>query len=110
MIGGNLLRKARRYMIYNLSTFDCFTEKERVLYNSYGKCSKKDDKAILRKMFDDEVGSFKGVRTIVDSRIKFNGERKLEKMIAGFENECVRLSELVLCQDLVQNKMRGSAS
>lgn len=93
MIGGNLLRKARRYMIYNLSTFDCFTEKERALYNSYGKCSKKDDKTILRKMFEDEVSSFKGVRTIVDSRIKFNGERKLEKMIAGFENECVRLSE-----------------
>ena len=91
--GGKLLVEARRYMIYNVSTFDCFTDTERALYNSYSKSSKKDDKAVLRKMFDDKVGSFKGVRAIEDNRIKFNGERKLEKIIAGFENECVRLSE-----------------
>lgn len=80
-------------MIYNVSTFDCFLDTERALYNSYSKSGKKDDKAVLKKMFEDEVKSFKGIRSIADNRIKFNGERKLEKMIASFENECVRLSE-----------------
>lgn len=89
----NLLVEARRYMIYNVSTFDCFTDTERELYNKYSKCNKKDDKADLKKEFEDEVKSFKGVRSIEDNRIKYKGERKLEKMIAGFENECVRLSK-----------------
>lgn len=91
--GGKLLVEARRYMIYNVSTFDCFTDTERELYDKYSKCNKKDDKFGLKKEFENEVCSFKGVRVIENSRIKFKGERKLEKMIAGFENECVRLSE-----------------
>jgi len=59
-----LLKKARKYMIYNLSTFDCFTEKERALYSSYSNYSKKEDKPILGKVFEDEIKLFKGIRTI----------------------------------------------
>lgn len=80
-------------MMLNLSTFDCLTQEERALYNSLGKASDKDKK-ILRAKYLEEISLFKGAREIHDSCIyNSDGEPRENNVIAGFENECVRLSE-----------------
>ncbi len=81
-------------MIYNLSTFDCLTNEERKLYNDYSKCNKEDKKDELREKFEREIESFDSVRTVIKEKLFYkNNERRLDKVIAGFENECARLSE-----------------
>lgn len=87
------INDVRRFLIFNLSTFDCLTEEERKLYNKYKKCNKKDEKADNRKAYEDKIASFSGIRSIPDKAIYYDGVRRLDKMIAGFENECVRLSK-----------------
>lgn len=61
--------KARRYRIFQLSTHDCMTEDERDLYNKYVECTNDADKKILRRLFEDTVKSFSGIRSIPDSRL-----------------------------------------
>lgn len=85
--------EARRYMIFNLSTFDSLTPEERALYTAWEK-AKDRDKKILRAKYDQEVEGFTGIREIQKSNIyEDNGQPRDSKVIAGFENECIRLSK-----------------
>ena len=62
--------KARRYRIFQLSSFDCMTEKERVLYDKYEECNNKAEKMILHEVFEKEVKNYKGIRSIPDERLR----------------------------------------
>lgn len=91
--------KARRYRIFQLSTFDCLIEDERVLYNAYKKCSDKKEKRRLRRIFEKAVANFNGVRCIPDSRLhKKNKDGTLsdeyikEIQIPLFEGEMARIA------------------
>ena len=61
--------KARRYRIFQLSTHDCMTEDERVLYDKYIECNNVSEKKVLRRLFENTVQSFEGIRSIPDSRL-----------------------------------------
>lgn len=90
----NTIAKARRYMMFNLSIFDCCTENERMTYRQYKKASKTEDKQEIIKELLHIVMSFSETRKI-DKKALYdkNNEPVINKLIAGFENECVRLSE-----------------
>ena len=81
-------------MMFNLSIFDCLTEKERKLYNKYKANNKADERQEIKKEILKGVKHYSGIREI-DKKVLFNrnGEAIIAKLIAGFENECVRLSE-----------------
>ncbi len=80
--------------MFNLSVFDCLTEKEREIYNQYKSKSKPDEKQIAKEELLKSVRSYSNAREI-PKRSLFNKEDEpiISKLIAGFENECVRLSE-----------------
>ena len=62
--------KARRCRIFQLSSHDCMTEKERVLYNKYVECKDKTEKKILRGIFENMVKNFDGIRSIPNERLR----------------------------------------
>lgn len=82
-------------MMFNLSVFDCMTDEERILYNTWKKAKKKD-KDTAQKMYQKELDSFSGVRAIPTDKIFKDELPRLDKVIAGFENEVVRM-----CSDFV---------
>ena len=99
---GNI--KARRVRIYKLSTFDTFTDEERVLNEAYKKADTKE-KATLKKIRDDKIASYKGIRKVNRKRLYTyehdkNGKaidvsetENINKQIALFESEMVRYTE-----------------
>lgn len=97
----NIIPKARRFMLFNLSVSDTLTDEERALFNAYDKTGNKDDKAIMKNLYHDKIKSFTGVRTIDHKKIyQEDGSPCLNKVIAGFENEAVRLcSSFVFDED-----------
>ena len=91
--------KARRYRILQLSTHDCLTEKERVLYDKYRECSDSSDKKILRGIFEDEIKKFSGARSIPDNRLhkknkdgSLSEEYRKEIQNPLFEGEMARIA------------------
>ncbi len=90
----NGIPKARRYMLFNLSVSDTLTDEERALFNAYDKTSNKDDKEIMKNLYHEKIKSFTNIR-MVDSKKLYqsDGSPRLDKVIAGFENEAVRLCE-----------------
>lgn len=81
-------------MIFNLSIFDCLTEKERKLYNKYKANNKTDGRQSIKKEILKSVKDYSEIRKINKNALfDKNGEAIISKLIAGFENECVRLSE-----------------
>lgn len=79
--------------MFNLSTFDCMTSVERAFYNSWKKAADKDKK-IMREEYQNKIEEFCEVREIsFDCIYEKNNIPKEDKVIASFENECVRLSE-----------------
>ena len=86
--------------MFNLSIFDCRTKEERKLYGKLEKV-KNEEKQNIKTELMDAVKSFSGIRTI-DKKVLFdskNGEAKVDKLIAGFENEAVRLSPLLVYEE-----------
>lgn len=95
--------KLRRVRIYKLSTFDTFTDEERALNEAYKKASTKD-RAALKKIRDDKIESYNGIRKI-DRKKLYTYEYKdgkpivetesenINNQIALFENEMVRYTE-----------------
>lgn len=113
-----LLNKPRRVRIYKLSTFDTFTEEERALNEAYKKAGIKE-KATLKKIRDDKIASYKGIRKI-DRKKLYTYERdkdgnvieveNVNKQIELFESEMVRysesnLEEFPLVMDIVYMKI-----
>ena len=96
------MNKPRRVRIYKLSTFDTFTDEERALNEAYKKAYAKES-ATLKKIRDDKIASYEGIRKIDRKRLytyEYNKEGKLieeseniNKQIALFESEMVRYSE-----------------
>lgn len=96
------MNKPRRVRIYKLSTFDTFTEEERVLNEAYKKAGIKE-RATLKKIRDDKIASYEGIRKIDRKRLytyEYDKDGKLleeseniNKQIALFESEMVRYSE-----------------
>ncbi len=91
--------EARRYRIFQLSTHDCMTVDERILYDSYIKCNEKKRKKELRRIFEELVENFKGIRSIPDNRLyKVNEDgtlsREYKKDIQNpmFESEMARIA------------------
>ena len=62
------MNKPRRVRIYKLSTFDTFTEEERVLNEAYKKAGIKE-RATLKKIRDDKIASYEGIRKIDRKRL-----------------------------------------
>ena len=96
------MNKPRRVRIYKLSTFDTFTDEERALNEAYKKASIKE-RTILKKIRDDKIASYEGIRKIDRKRLytyEYNKDGKLteeseniNKQIALFESEMVRYTE-----------------
>ena len=98
------MNKPRRVRIYKLSTFDTFTDEERALNEAYRKAGIKE-KAVLKKIRDDKVTSYEGIRKI-DRRklytyrydkdgnpIDKSETENINMQIALFESEMVRYTE-----------------
>ena len=89
----NAIRKPKRYMLFNLSVFDSWTDEERVLYSAY-KRAKKDEAPTLKELYDEKLRSYVGIRKIGKSAMfQKDGDIRLDKVICGFENEAVRLCD-----------------
>ena len=98
------MKKPRRVRIYKLSTFDTFTDEERVLNEIYKKAGIKE-KATLKKIRDDKIASYEGIRKIDRKRLftyEYDKDGKVidaseientNKQIALFESEMVRYTE-----------------
>lgn len=98
------MNKPRRVRIYKLSTFDTFTEEECVLNEAYKKAGIKE-KATLKKIRDDKIASYEGIRKIDRKRLFTYGYDKdgkvidasetenTNKQIALFESEMIRHTE-----------------
>lgn len=96
-----LLNKPRRVRIYKLSTFDTFTEEERALNEAYKKAGIKE-KVTLKKLRDNKIASYEGIRKIDRKKLYTyecdkNGNvietENVNKQIELFESEMVRYSE-----------------
>ena len=95
-IDKNVIKPARRYSIFRLSTFDCITEEERREYNRC--CNKKLTQEEKQKRVDElveEIDAYKGIRVIPEQNVYVNGEPRISKIIARFEDECARLTGLL---------------
>ena len=96
------MSKPRRVRIYKLSTFDTFTDEERALNEAYKKAGIKE-KATLKKIRDDKIASYEGIRKIDRRRLytyEYDKDGKvveesesINKQIALFESEMVRCTE-----------------
>ncbi len=98
------MNKPRRVRIYKLSTFDTFTEEERILNEAYKKAFAKD-KAVLKKIRDDKIASYEEIRKIDRKKlytyeygrdgkpIDSSETENINKQIALFESEMVRYTE-----------------
>lgn len=91
--------KARRYRIFQLSTYDCLSEDERILYDTYNECSDKNKKRSLRGIFEKTVAGFNGIRTIPDNRLykrnkdgTLTDEYRKEIQNPMFEGEMARIA------------------
>lgn len=94
------MNKLRRVRIYKLSTFDAFTDEERALNEAYKKSGTKE-RAVLKKIRDDKISAYEGIRKI-DRKKLYTYEYKdgkpimatesenIDKQIALFESEMVR--------------------
>ena len=51
-------------MMFNLSIFDCLTEKERKLYNKYKANNKADERQEIKKEILKSVKHYSGIREI----------------------------------------------
>lgn len=101
LIMGKETNKLRRFRIYKLSTFDTFTDEERALNESYKKANPKD-KPLLKKIRDNKIASYEGIRKI-DRKKLYTYEYKdgkpieetenINNQIAVFENEMLRYTE-----------------
>ena len=101
------MNKPRRFRIYKLSTFDTFTDEERALNEAYKKAGVKE-KAALKKLRDDKIASYVGIRKIDRKKlytyeygkdgnaIVASETENVNKQIALFENEMVRYTEHLL--------------
>ena len=96
------MNKPRRVRIYKLSTFDTFTEEERALNEAYKNAGIKE-KATLKKIRDNKIAFYEGIRKIdrkklytyeydKDGKVITESEN-INKQIALFENEMVRYTE-----------------
>lgn len=63
LVEESLMNKPRRVRIYKLSTFDTFTDEERVLNETYKNASPKE-KALLKKIRDEKIASYKEIRKV----------------------------------------------
>lgn len=96
------MNKPRRVRIYKLSTFDTFTEEERVLNEAYKKAGIKE-RATIKKIRDDKIAAYEGIRKVDRKKLytyEYDKDGKLleeseniNKQIALFESEMVRYSE-----------------
>lgn len=96
------MNKPRRVRIYKLSTFDTFTDEERALNEAYKNAGIKE-KATLKKIRDDKIASYEGIRKIDRKKLYTYGYDKdgklteesenVNKQIALFESEMVRYTD-----------------
>lgn len=96
------MNKPRRIRIYKLSAFDTFTEEERALNEAYKKAGIKE-RATLKKIRDEKIASYEGIREIDKKKLytyKYDKDGKvieesenINKQIALFESEMARYTE-----------------
>lgn len=98
------MEKLRRVRIYKLSTFDTFTDEERALNEAYKKSNTKE-RAVLKKIRDDKIASYEGIRKIDRKKLytyEYDEDGKIivpsetentNKQIALFESEMVRYTD-----------------
>lgn len=96
-----ILNKPRRIRIYKLSMFDTFTEEERALNDLYKNATGKN-KPFAKKIRDEKIASYKGIRKIDKNRlytydyddknnlIEGTEQENIDKQIALFESEMAR--------------------
>lgn len=115
------MNKPRRVRIYKLSTFDTFTDEERALNEAYKKSGVKE-KAVLKKIRDDKIASYEGIRKIDRKKlytyeydkdgnpIDASETENINKQIALFESEMVRntgnpLNDFPLIMEIIYMKI-----
>ena len=79
------LNKPRRVRIYKLSTFDTFTEEERALNEAYKNAGIKE-KATLKKIRDNKIAFYEGIRKIDRKKLYTYEYDKDGKVITESEN------------------------
>lgn len=118
------LNKPRRIRIYKLSTFDTFTEEERALNEAYKKTGIKE-RATLKKIRDDKIASYEGIRKIDRKKLytyEYDKDGKvikesedINRQITLFESEMMRYTEnnldgFSLIMDIVYMKIAYQTS
>ena len=118
------MNKPRRIRIYKLSAYDTFTEEERALNEAYKKAGIKE-RATLKKIRDEKIASYEGIRKIDRKKLytyEYDKEGKvieesenINKQIALFESEMARYTEndldgFPLIMDIVYMKIAYQTS
>ena len=118
------MNKPRRIRIYKLSAFDTFTKEERALNEAYKKAGIKE-RATLKKIRDEKIASYEGIREIDKKKLytyKYDKDGKvieesenINKQIALFESEMARYTEndldgFPLIMDIVYMKIAYQTS
>ena len=80
------MNKPGRVRIYKLSTFDTFTDEERVLNEIYKNASPKE-KALLKQIRDEKIASYKDIRKISGKKLYTYLYDKDKNIIGGSEAE-----------------------
>lgn len=117
--------KLRRLRIYKLSTFDTFTDEEKALNEAYKNACIKE-KSVLKKIRDDKIASYKGIRKIDRKKLytyEYDKEGNItspelentNKQIALFESEMIRytekpLEDFPLIMEIVYMKVANQAT
>lgn len=116
------MNKPRRLRIYKLSIFDAFTKEEKALHDVYKKANKKNEKSLLKKLRDEKLASYEGIRKIDRKKLYTYGydnnnkpddtteQENTNKQIALFENEVARYAndfkeEFPLVMEIVYMKI-----
>lgn len=85
------IKQPMRYMIFEVSTYDALTPEERAMYDGYTNTKRdKNNRESARNELIKKVRAFTGIREIPEEKLYRNGYPKEEKVIARFEDECVR--------------------
>ncbi|MCM1160637.1 MAG: hypothetical protein NC412_05375 [Roseburia sp.] len=113
------MNKPRRVRIYKLNAFDTFTEEERALNEAYKKASVKE-KAILKKLRDNKIAAYEGIRKIDRKKLYtyeydkdgnlIEESENINNQIALFESEMIRytknpLNDFPLVMEIVYMKI-----
>ena len=80
-IENNKINKERRFLMFNLSIFDCLTKEERKIYNDYKSTKDPDEQNSKKDELIQKVKSFSSIREI-DKKVLFDVKSEEARVIS----------------------------